>query len=149
IMEVLPLQPSSFIPKYIERFLEPVYTYEVDGVPLLSIWHNDGQHLREDATVAPDAVEPPAIRSDGQSLVLDFGSVKRFHRIELVPAPDGTTIQTNTGPTECTALTEGALSISTDGTTWSRLENIPFVAVNRPQFQTHEVPDYLFAGDRF
>lgn len=149
IMEVLPLQPTSFIPKYIERFLEPVYTYEVDGVPLLAIWKNDGKHTKEIAALAPEPITPTEIKSDGQSLVIDFGAVKRFHRLKLVPATEGTIIQTNNGPAACTKLTEGALSISSDGTTWARLENIPYVGVNRLRYQEHAVPDYLFAGDRF
>ncbi len=139
IMEILPIPETSFIPKYINKFLAPVYTYEVDGVPLLAVWHNDGKHRAADSQAEAAPIEAK-LSTDGTSLTLDFGTIQTFQRLEFITPP---------ASTGCSALTEGAVSISSDGKTYKRLENIPFVGINRPEFQTHDVPDYLLAGDQF
>lgn len=140
IMEVLPLRGNNYISKYVDTFLEPVYTYTVDGVPLLSVWHNDPARITEKGTIAAEPIKPSSMTSDGQSLLLDFGAAHSFARLEFLTPPISS---------GCAALTEGALSVSLDGTTYKRLENIPFVGVNRPEFRSHDVDDYLLAGDRF
>ena len=40
------------------------------------------------------------------------------------------------------------LSISIDNKRWERLEDLPSVAVNRPQFQLRSIPDFLMANER-
>jgi len=145
IMETLPIPPTNFTAKYIEKFLKPVYTYQVDGVPLLQIWHNDGLHRLSPAPTVPTQIQA-TLSGDATSATFDFGAVRKLDRLELFTPPVGTILPKTT--VGCVALTEGALSVSVDGKLWRRLENIPFVGVNQPVFQTHDIPDYLFAGEQ-
>ncbi len=121
---------ASSMTRYLERFLEPVYTYEVEGVPLLRIWKNDPEHQRRILAPAHMPVEPVKTQITKHSLLLDFGQTHQFDRIEITPA----NLQ------GCQAVSNGYLTISLDGKTWERIDNIseqmaPFA--------------YSFAGDLF
>lgn len=103
----------SYYDGYLEKFLEPVYQVEVDGVAILKIWKNDEEHLKmpwvevEDKTVA-------LTKSPGR-LLFDLGEMHNISRLEI-----------DYSPLQCLELESGFDQISKDGENWERLpENLP------------------------
>ncbi len=120
---------QSSTTRYLDRFVDPIYTYKVDDVALLKIWRNDPAHQLPRLLVASTPKMPLARVRNSRHLELDFGRVYQFDRLEINPD------QTE----NCQAVTSGYLSISPDGKAWTRLENLeastePFV--------------YRFSGER-
>lgn len=152
VMEIWPL-PDGYLAEYPQTFLEPVYTYQVEAVPILTIWKNDRAHRKG----SPDgewSVDPtPIVVEDrfvvGPDLVIDLKKEYPLDRLVLdyEPTPG------------CEKLKEFALHIAGDPTSpiglrgasdakYVRKENIPYVHINRPHLADKPFPDYFFAGQR-
>jgi len=68
---------------YPERFLEPVYIYEVDGVPLIKIWKNDTEHLKKEIQKLQKITVNPIARVENARVYWDLGGVKQLNYIEI------------------------------------------------------------------
>jgi|GEM_PF-664550 len=99
--------------RYLDRYLSPVYTYQVDGVPLLWIWKNDPEHQVYPRTVADNPITPTISSTNSNNIEFDFGRINQFDRLVITPAS-----------TNCTKNSAGFLMISTNGSDWQRLDNV-------------------------
>lgn len=94
--------------RYAQRFLEPVYAVETEGVPLLKVWKNDEEHTRQKFLTG--AFEISGIRSQvvGNTLMVEFPKVVRLTEVEIF-----------FNEAECELPKEGHLFLSLDGYSWS------------------------------
>ncbi len=103
-------QESAYHRKYLERFLDPVYVVDVDGVPLLKIWKNDMEHSKTEFQKEEKLVDVMDVFSQEKNLVVDLQKVQRVTNI-FIRYP----IQNS-----CTRPTNGYFELSADGTRWER-----------------------------
>lgn len=93
---------------YPETFLNPVYVYSVDEVPLLKIWKNDKQHLKKeflefrlkDFTLMP--------QKQNNQLVWKLDGKKRVMAVEIEYSKNSS----------CKDLVNANFQISQDGNSW-------------------------------
>ncbi|MFY9484251.1 MAG: phospholipid carrier-dependent glycosyltransferase [Patescibacteria group bacterium] len=135
VMEMWPL-PDGYLAEYPQAFLEPVYTYQVDGVPILKIWKNDKEHQKGNWRVDPTPIVVEDRFVVGPDLLIDLKKEYPLDRLvlEYEPTPG------------CEKLKEFALHIAGEDGKYVRKENIPYVHINRPQLAEKPFPDYFFAG---
>lgn len=69
--------------EYPETFLDPVYEYIVDGVPLIKIWKNDSAHLKKDIQLLKEKVISAQVSNNGKELTWDLGNVYRIIHIDI------------------------------------------------------------------
>lgn len=97
--------------KYSETFLEPVYEYVVDGVPLIKIWKNDKEHLKgefadfkyEDIYLMP--------QRDKNDLLWNLEEERRVMAVEIAFGKDNS----------CKPLENAIFQISLDRQNWETL----------------------------
>lgn len=98
--------------QYYDEYLDPIYVYSVDGVPLLKIWKNDLEHtkpgFKKESEYFPKniVVEKNVL---GPSLKIDLGN--NIHTTKLIVRHDARDCQN--GPL-------GYVALSSDGKTWER-----------------------------
>lgn len=103
----------SYYDMFLERFIEPVYEVKVDGVAILKIWKNDGEHLR--TPWQEKLVGDVALKETERGLLFDLGESYPLARLEV-----------NYEEGDCSELLFGYVQISGDGKTWDRLPgNLP------------------------
>lgn len=96
---------------YPETFLNPVYVYSVDGVPLVKIWKNDKEHIKKeffglklkDFNVMPQ-------KQNGQ-LMWKLGSEERIMAVEIKFSKNNS----------CKDLVNANFQVSADGQIWTIL----------------------------
>lgn len=102
-------ETRSYYDSYLERFLEPVYKVEVDGVPILKVWKNDEQHVRS-GFLKEVKVEHPQISLREGGFRIDLGQLYFISRIEV-----------EFGTKNCTPLSFAYSRVSDDGTSWRNI----------------------------
>ncbi len=127
--------------RYAQRFLEPVYSVNVDGVPILKVWKNDEQHTKSEYLTR--SVDIKGIRSQivGSTLHIEFPGIVRLTSLQIYFNED-----------MCELPREGHLFISEDGHNWWE----PFPGtILEPSSYNWLIPHkekgrllYLFADDR-
>ena len=137
VMEMWSL-PDGYLAEYPQKFLKPVYTYQVEGVPILKIWKNDASHQLVGWNIDPEPIEVEDRFVVGPDLLIDLKKEYPLDRLvlEYEPTPG------------CEKLKEFALHIAGEDEKYVRKENIPYVHINRPYLADKPFPDYFFAGQK-
>lgn len=74
---------SLFTYRYANRFLEPVYKLEVDGVRLLTIWKNDNKHVKKGVDMKSEVEQIPTVTIKSDAMYLEIDEVRDLKRIEF------------------------------------------------------------------
>ena len=69
--------------RYLETYLEPVYIFSVDQVPLLKIWKNDRLNLKPEIKSRQEQVLTALPVKKAGGLFFDLGKVERVTRVEI------------------------------------------------------------------
>ena len=114
--------------RYLETYLEPIYVYEVDQVPLLKIWKNDKEHLKTTIRSLQEEILIPVAEKEDNELLCDLGQVERVTRVEIELEESSS----------CQPLGLAYFQISQDGKQWEILpETYPGGSIdvlgNQPQ----------------
>ncbi|MDO8657394.1 MAG: glycosyltransferase family 39 protein [Candidatus Levybacteria bacterium] len=96
---------------YPEKFLDPVYVYRIDGVPLIKIWKNDKKYLKEEFKNLLQ--KQLTVMSQRVGNVLRWELVDNV-RIEIMEF----SFENNS---ECSKLTNGYFQVSQDNEDWEIL----------------------------
>lgn len=83
--------PAVFAKRYPERFLTPIHTIDVDGVPLLSIYKNDPGFVSPTWGVEEEVAEARSRRlhtAKGDVVAIDLGKTRRVTRISTALFPE-------------------------------------------------------------
>lgn len=96
---------------YPKIFLEPLYVWSVDGVPLIKIWKNSPEHVKSDLKSLKEAVlHPESIRKDNQ-MIWDLGKTEQIVRIDIAYPKD----------ISCQEVEISYILLSQDGNSWTTL----------------------------
>lgn len=98
--------------KYLERLLYPVYEVNVDGVPVLKVWHNDVAHTLpqyKNLKVKRDGI---LFKKEDHSLVVDLGEIFTLVKIEI-----------QYDDQDCTKPQSGHFEYSAYGGKWREADN--------------------------
>lgn len=94
--------------QYAERFLNPVFVYSVDTVPLIKIWKNDAEHARPGmSTFKQSVLKDPYKISDGR-IAWDMGLLTSTVYLDLAYSETE----------RCTEAELITFEVSKDGTSW-------------------------------
>lgn len=98
--------------QYYDQYLEPIYVYSVDGIPLLKIWKNDMEYTR--AEFKKELVyEPAFVKIEknmlNEQLKIDMGKEIFLTRLEI-----------DHSNTNCKNQIWGYIAISSNGKNWDR-----------------------------
>lgn len=97
---------------YPETFLEPVYQFVVDGVPLIKIWENDKTHMKKEfSQLKFSDIDIMPIRN-GNDLIWKLDSKKRIMGLEISFTPDNS----------CKKMDNGLIRVSSNGQNWELLQ---------------------------
>lgn len=102
------MQENSYHRKYLERFLNPVYALNVDGVSVLKIWKNDFAHSKPEYQKQEELLESPVVSIKDGNMIVDLKEQSRVTKI-VVHYPNSST---------CTPPTKGYFQYSLDGGHW-------------------------------
>ncbi|OGY11725.1 MAG: hypothetical protein A3D26_01655 [Candidatus Blackburnbacteria bacterium RIFCSPHIGHO2_02_FULL_44_20] len=72
---------DTFRQKYLDNFLNEIYSVKVDGVPILKIWKNDKQHLKEglDLTATPQQFKRTySVREGKKEVLISLYEIKKL-----------------------------------------------------------------------
>ncbi|KKR72879.1 MAG: hypothetical protein UU81_C0001G0029 [Microgenomates group bacterium GW2011_GWC1_41_8] len=85
ILLVQPGDPTYNMFRYlfVEKFLDPLYVVNVEGVPILKIWKNDPAHVKKGINISEEQREKFKISST-DPLVLELSTAKQLKRIEVI-----------------------------------------------------------------
>ncbi len=97
----------SYFDKFLENFVNPVYTSEIDGVPVIKVWKNEPKFLKTNLNILIDENVAYEITSDAILFKLD--ALKKLWRLEI-----------NFNESNCIPLTWGTVYISSDLQNWYR-----------------------------
>lgn len=103
------VEKTSYYDRYLDRFLIPVYTVDVDGVSILKIWKNDKEHTKQ-GYLNETKLKKFTINKVGEGLMIDLGTLRTLSRLE-----------SDFSLYNCRALRSAGVSISEDGVEWERL----------------------------
>jgi len=125
--------------KYVERFLNPVWELNVDGVAVLKIWKNDMTHTKPEYQKDEIKISPKNIENEEKMMTVDLGEIKRI-----------TKIQVNYDSSSCTLPTQGYFMISKDKDSWERMADDFTAFYFAPWFKPQPeigVLQFLFAAE--
>lgn len=97
--------------QYPENFLEPVYVYSVDEVPLIKIWKNDKKHLKKGIEFSEKIFINPKTEIENNAMIWDLSSSYNITYVEVVFKDF----------TECKIMPDSILQISDDKINWDIL----------------------------
>lgn len=103
-------QESSYHRKYLERFLEPVYTVSVEGVPVLKIWKNDFEHSKPEYQKQEQLPANFLVYKENDNVIVDLQERRRVTKVSVQYPMTGS----------CTLPTNGYFQHSLDGIHWDR-----------------------------
>lgn len=98
----------SYYDLFLSKFIRPVYTAQVDGVPIVSVWKNAPEHLLQNIT--EQEVKDVKFESDDTSILISLKSAVPLWRVEI-----------DYSEKDCKGLVWGYTQTSTDLKTWTRL----------------------------
>lgn len=103
----------SYYDMYLDRFIEPVYSADVDGVSVLKVWKNDDQHLKSPWNELID--EKSQIEVDSEAITFSLSEPRRLSKLEIIYDEDN-----------CSVLKNGTVQISTNKEVWTTVPgNLP------------------------
>ncbi len=98
----------SYYDLFLNRFISPVYTAQVDGVPIVSVWKNDKEHLTQ--KVEEHEVSGAKFETSETSILISLKSPVNLWRVEI-----------DYFEKDCKGLVWGYTQTSLDTKTWTRL----------------------------
>lgn len=101
---------TSYFDRYLEKFLVPVYSIDVDGVSILEIWKNDLIHTKSIYQKDQLLVSFKLTTSTPGEIEIDFGQIIKLSSINAILKNKN-----------CSNLETGYVEISEDGNKWLRL----------------------------
>lgn len=101
----------SYYDNYLERFLEPVYQAQVDGVSIVKVWKNDVAHTRS-GYLKEVPIEVQVIKNS-RGFTLDLGKVHHLSKVEA-----------KFDNSDCQKLKSAFSQISEDGKSYKRLPGV-------------------------
>lgn len=114
---------TSYFDRYLEIFLEPIYKVEVDGVAILKVWKNDGEHTYE------DYLEEEELEG------FEFFVLKDRLRFDLKQEVALSKLEASFFERKCQDLASGYVQISQDDSNWTVLPgSMPGEDWSVPQF---------------
>lgn len=102
-------QENGYHRKYLERFLDPVYTVSVEGVEVLKIWKNDFAHSKPEYQTYEKPLDHFTVSQQEGNVIIDLQEKRRITKI-LIRYPFSS----------CTPPQKGYFERSLDGTRWER-----------------------------
>jgi len=57
---------------YVKKFLKPLYTVKVDGVPLLAVWRNDWEHRKPEYQLEEKALKIRSVQTGGDFILINL-----------------------------------------------------------------------------
>ena len=102
----------SYFDMYLDKMIEPVHQVVVDGVPILKIWKNDKEHLKEEWSTEDVTTKLTFIKNDS-GLRFDAGEVIKLSRLEI-----------SYNESNCQELATGYLMVSKNGQDWERIPGV-------------------------
>lgn len=127
----------SYYDAYLENTMEPVYRSSVDGVSVVKVWKNDGEHAKSGYKEIVKIGGVGTKTEDGKKII----SLSDSYHLSHIKAKFSTQ--------NCNALINGKVYLSSDGFAWRKLKD---------EFPMDEIPPigpqpgkgvfyYPFAGD--
>ena len=105
------IENRSHYDMYLEKFIEPVYQSQVDGVPIVKVWKNDRDHLK---ILWPEFQDDKvSINKSKSGLSFDLGEVRKLSRLEIEYNQEN-----------CPTLASGVVLISRDGEVFDKLPGV-------------------------
>lgn len=105
------IENRSYYEMYLEKFIWPVHQIKVDGVPILTIWKNDDQHLKEKWEEA--MAQKVNLNKTESKLIFDLGEKRALSRLEI-----------DYDQRNCAPLKMGQVSVSSDGVVWQGVPGV-------------------------
>jgi len=125
--------------KYVERFLDPVWELNVDGVAVLKIWKNDIEHTKLEYQKDETRILPEKVENEEGMMTIDLGEIKRITKIQI-----------NYDPSMCTLPTQGHFMLSKDKDNWERMADDFSAFYFAPWFKPQPeigILQFLFAAE--
>jgi len=95
--------------QYYEKYLDPVYVAEVDGVPILKVWKNDLEHTKA------------GFESESRFYPRDVSVSKDSLKIDLGKTVFLTKLKVEHSKVACQQTLSGYIALSEDGVTWTQI----------------------------
>ena len=105
-------QDRSYYDSYLEKFVDPVYEVKVDEVPILKVWKNDKEHLKEEKNEL--VLKNVGVKKETWGLKFDLKKEMPVWRLEISYREDGL----------CKPLEFGYVQLSSDDQSWERLPGV-------------------------
>lgn len=102
---------KTYYDMYLRKFLEPVYEAKIDGVPVVTVWKNDKEHLK--TKYQESVIQGVKLTKGNDYLLFDLEKERQILRLE-----------TTYGEGACEPLAVGYVEISKDGNEWERLPGV-------------------------
>lgn len=74
---------QTFWYRYVDKFLVPIYTKEVDGVPLFKIWKNDAKYARRGVNPRHEELKQISVEKKNGEVVIELDKIKMLKRLEI------------------------------------------------------------------
>lgn len=98
----------SYYDRYLAEFVDPVFTAQVDGVPIVSIWKNSQEHLK--APLSEKLVTSPQTKVTDEGIFISLKNSIRLWRLEV-----------DYSQKSCTKLASGWVYISNDNINFEKM----------------------------
>ncbi|VVA44359.1 conserved membrane hypothetical protein [Candidatus Roizmanbacteria bacterium] len=102
----------SYFDMYLDRMMEPVHQIKIDEVPILKIWKNDEDHLRDEWS-KEEVLDNVNFTKTNTGLSFDAGKVVKLSRLEIWY-----------NESDCMELADGYLMVSKNGEEWERIPGV-------------------------
>ena len=95
--------------QYYEKYLDPVYVAEVDGVPILKVWKNDLEHTKT-GFESESRFYPKDVSVSKDSLKIDLGKTIFLTKLTVEHSK-----------VACQQTSSGYIALSEDGVNWTQM----------------------------
>lgn len=117
---------DTYFFQYLDKFLDPVYEAQVDGVPIVRVWKNDLQNTKEKYRDIVLLSHRPKVSIREDSLVIDVGEkvslAKMIIQFKINSCLRGGTINYSVDTSVSNILDEGSVELSSDNRSWIVLD---------------------------
>ncbi len=102
------IEDRSYYDTYLDKYINPVFTADVDGVSVLNVWKNDKNHLK--TSIDEELVKGVNMIHTKFGLTFDIGKSVKLWRLEI-----------DYKDTSCKPLVEAHDETSNDGNSWKKI----------------------------
>lgn len=104
------VEKTSYFDRYLDRFLEPIYEVNVEGVSILKVWKNDVEHTKKEY-LSEKQTNNFKVSAESGIITVDFASSFYLSRMEF------SYIEVDS----CKNIISAYVKISEDGKSWEKL----------------------------